>query len=59
MLINKSINDLIKMLEQSDRNQIEQKITDLNEVTADFAERRMDNSIHKALSGKSIDSLEL
>ena len=47
------------MLEQDDRNQIEQKITHLNEVTADFAERRMDHSINKALAGKKIDTLEL
>ena len=58
-LINKSINELTKMLEQSDRNHIEQKITHLNEVTADFAERRMDHSINKALAGKKIDTLEL
>ena len=58
-LINKSINELTKMLEQSDRNHIEQKITHLNEVTADFAERRMDYSINKALAGKKIDTLEL
>ena len=58
-LIYKSINELTKMLEQEDRNQIEQKITHLNEVTADFAERRMDHSINKALAGKKIDTLEL
>ena len=51
--------ELTKMLEQSDRNHIEQKITHLNEVTADFAERRMDHSINKALAGKKIDTLEL
>ena len=58
-LIYESINELTKMLEQEDRNQIEQKITHLNEVTADFAERRMDHSINKALAGKKIDTLEL
>jgi molecular chaperone HscA len=58
-LINKSINDLAKILEQSDRNQIEKKITHLNDVTADFAEKRMDHSINKALAGKKIDTLEL
>jgi molecular chaperone HscA len=53
------MSELAEALESADRNAIEGKIKRLNEGTANFAAKRMDNSISKALSGKNIDTLEL
>ena len=53
------MSELAEALESADRNAIEEKIKQLNEGTANFAAKRMDNSISKALSGKNIDTLEL
>ena len=53
------MSELAEALESADRNAIEEKIKRLNEGTANFAAKRMDNSISKALSGKNIDTLEL
>jgi molecular chaperone HscA len=41
-----------------DRRQITQAMDDLEAETKDFAARRMDKSIRRAFSGKSIDDLE-
>ena len=56
-----TIEQLIKSLadiSQGDNAQaIEQAIEKLDQSTALFAERRMDSSINKALSGQSVDKL--
>lgn len=53
-----TVHELTKALASSDRGLIEEKTKLLNEVTATFAARRMDNSISKALTGKTINTLE-
>ena len=52
------VHELTKALAASDRAVIEEKTKLLNEATATFAARRMDNSISKALTGKTINTLE-
>ena len=52
------VHELTKALAASDRALIEEKTKLLNEATATFAARRMDNSISKALTGKTINTLE-
>ena len=54
-----TVHELTEALASSDRGLIEEKTKLLNEVTATFAARRMDNSISKALTGKTINTLEL
>lgn len=53
-----TVHELTKALASSDRGLIEEKTKLLNEATATFAARRMDNSISKALTGKTINTLE-
>lgn len=53
-----TVHELTEALASSDRGLIEEKTKLLNEVTATFAARRMDNSISKALTGKTINTLE-
>ncbi len=57
-LLQKSLSKLKKSLESSDRDHIEELTKQLNESSQSFAAKRMDRSIHKALTGKSINSLE-
>ena len=58
-IIRIAMDNLSEALNNNNREEIQKKTSLLNKASAIFAERRMDNSIHKALSGKSIDSLEL
>ena len=58
-LLQETLGKLKKSLESSDRNNIEELTKKLNENSQSFAAKRMDRSIHKALTGKSINSLEL
>ena len=53
-----TVHELTEALASSDRGLIEEKTKLLNEATATFAARRMDNSISKALTGKTINTLE-
>ena len=57
----KPIEDAIQALATvsltSDKKAIEEAITALDDSTAIFAERRMDSSINKALSGQSVDKI--
>jgi len=53
-----TVHELTEALTSSDRGLIEEKTKLLNEATATFAARRMDNSISKALTGKTINTLE-
>ena len=52
------VHELTKALATSDRALIEEKTKLLNEATAAFAAKRMDHSISKALTGKTINTLE-
>ena len=52
------VHELTKALATSDRSLIEEKTKLLNEATAAFAAKRMDHSISKALTGKTINTLE-
>lgn len=52
------VHELTKALATSDRALIEGKTKLLNEATAAFAAKRMDHSISKALTGKTINTLE-
>ena len=56
-LLQKNLSELKKSLESSDRDHIEELTKQLNESSQSFAAKRMDRSIHKALTGKSINSL--
>ena len=57
-LLQKNLSELKKSLESSDRDHIEELTKQLNESSQSFAAKRMDRSIDKALTGKSINSLE-
>ena len=57
-LLQKNLGELKKSLESSNRDHIEELTKQLNESSQSFAAKRMDRSIHKALTGKSINSLE-
>ena len=57
-LLQKNLVKLKKLLESSDRNNIEKITKLLNDNSQSFAAKRMDKSIHKALTGKSVSSLE-
>ena len=57
-LLQKNLSELKKSLESSNRDHIEELTKQLNESSQSFAAKRMDRSIHKALTGKSINSLE-
>jgi len=57
-LLKKNLDELSKSIESSDKNHIEKLTKQLNESSQSFAAKRMDRSIQKALTGKSINSLE-
>ena len=57
-VLQKNLIKLKKLLESSDRNNIEKITKLLNDSSQSFAAKRMDKSIHKALTGKSVSSLE-
>ena len=56
-LIEKSIEDLGKSIQGKDHRAIKKGIDALNKATEDFAARRMDAGIRKALAGRAIGSL--
>jgi molecular chaperone HscA len=58
-LIDDAVNGLEMALQGDDRHQIHEKIERLNDVTQNFAQARMDHSIQKALSGKTLKDMEL
>ena len=57
-LLQETLGKLKKSLESSDRNHIEELTKKLNDDSQSFAAKRMDRSIQKALTGKSLNSLE-
>ena len=57
-LLQKNLTELRKLLDSSDRKRIEKLSKLLNDNSQAFAAKRMDQSIHKALTGKSVSSLE-
>ena len=57
-LLQETLDKLKKSLESSDRNNIEELTKKLNDDSQSFAAKRMDRSIQKALTGKSLNSLE-
>ena len=58
-LLQKNLIELRKLLDSSDRDNIERTTKLLNDNSQSFAAKRMDQSIHKALTGKSVGSLEI
>jgi len=55
--IKTSVNALRDLAQTDQLRAIEQSIESLSELTADFAARRMDAGIRKALTGKTIDTV--
>ena len=53
--INQGLNELLKLKQGSDADAIKAAIERLDELTQDFAARRMDASIRQAMKGKSVD----
>ena len=58
-IIDDAVKGLEMVLQGDDRYQIHEKIERLNDVTQNFAQARMDHSIQKALSGKTLKDMEL
>ncbi len=56
-VIRQSIGELIEIAKTDNPRAIKQKIEDVDKVTAEFAQRRMDASINKALAGHSVDDI--
>jgi molecular chaperone HscA len=57
-LITKSLNELRLIKQGSNTRAIKNNIESLDNVTSDFASRRMDKNINKALSGHKLDEFE-
>jgi molecular chaperone HscA len=57
VIIEKAIKSLADISQGDDVDAIESSIEKLDKATAIFAERRMDSSINKALSGQSVEKL--
>ncbi len=55
--IRQSIDELIEVAKTDNPRAIKQKIEEVDKVTAEFAQRRMDASINKALAGHSVDEI--
>ncbi len=55
--IQSSVNALRELAQTDQLRDIEQSIESLSELTADFAAKRMDAGIRKALTGKTIDTV--
>jgi len=53
------IDALLTLCQGKDSHAIKQASDALNHATEDFAAKRMDASVQKALAGKNLDSLEL
>ncbi len=55
--IQQAINELTEVAQGNEQRAIKQKIEEVDKVTAEFAQRRMDASINKALAGHSVDEI--
>ncbi|MCP3852600.1 MAG: Fe-S protein assembly chaperone HscA [Gammaproteobacteria bacterium] len=55
--IRRAIDELIEISKENNQRAIKLKIEAVDKVTAEFAQRRMDASINKALTGHSVDEL--
>jgi len=53
-----SIDKLLQVTQGSDQRTIKLQIEAVDKVTAEFAQRRMDASINKALTGHSVDDID-
>lgn len=56
--LDSAVAELEKAIAEGSRNQIHDQAEALNKLSSEFAARRMDMHISKALSGESIDSVE-
>ncbi len=56
-IIETAINELTQVASGTEQRAIRQQIEKVNTVTAEYAQRRMDASINKALSGHSVDEI--
>ena len=56
--IRQAIDELVEIAKQSNQRAIKLKIEAVDKITAEFAQRRMDASINKALAGQSVDDLK-
>ena len=56
--IKNDLKDLINVLNSSNNDKIKEATKQLNTKSEPFAAKRMDRSIQKALTGKSINKLE-
>jgi len=56
--ISQSIEDLRLKIQGTDTRQIKNGIAELDKITSDFASRRMDKNINKALSGHKLEEFE-
>ncbi|MCW8929021.1 MAG: Fe-S protein assembly chaperone HscA [Gammaproteobacteria bacterium] len=56
--IRQAIDELAEISKGSDQRAIKLKIEAVDKVTAEFAQRRMDASINKALAGQSVDDID-
>jgi molecular chaperone HscA len=55
MIINDALDHLLKVKSETDAGAIKRAIEQLDEVTQEFAARRMDASIRKAMKGHNVD----
>ena len=55
--IRQAIDELIEINKGSEQRAIKLKIESVDKITAEFAQRRMDASINKALAGQKVDDL--
>lgn len=56
--IRQAIDELVEIAKQSNQRAIKLKIEAVDKITAEFAQRRMDASINKALAGQRVDDLK-
>jgi molecular chaperone HscA len=57
LLINKELGSLRELAKSDQLREIEKGIETLGEATADFAAKRMDEGIRKALTGRTIEGV--
>ena len=55
--LRQAIDELAEIAKGDKQRAIKLKIEDVDKISAEFAQRRMDASIHKALAGHSVDEL--
>ena len=56
-VIRQAIDELIEISKGSEQRAIKLKIESVDKITSEFAQRRMDASINKALAGQKVDEL--